>query len=301
LLHLITGGGSAMITVLLVFVAYLLYALAVIVFGFFYTLYGCVLYVLGPLVLALLPMPGVGPLAKTFATNIFIWNGWVVLYAIFGALITAIQANRINDLSSFMGFFTGNMDSTLLGLISIFYALALMLIPFIAKKLVSGDVGATAYDMVRAAATAVGAVVSAGAGVAAGAGSAGASSGAGAGGSAGASAAGAGAGASGTAAISSSMPPPQPSLAGSIRSGVASALNGGAPPAPSSGTNGAKASNGSAGSGKKSSTSSGSGGGGSFGFRPVGVVQNMAFHAGRMAGKAVAGTASGSDDKDDGE
>src|SRR5260221_5765528 len=81
--HLITGGGSAMITVLLVFVAYLLYALAVIVFGFFYTLYGCVLYVLGPLVLALLPMPGVGPLAKTFATNIFIWNGWVVLYAIF--------------------------------------------------------------------------------------------------------------------------------------------------------------------------------------------------------------------------
>ncbi len=296
--HLITGGGSAMITVLLVIVAYLIYALSIIVFGFFYTLYGCVLYVLGPLVLALLPMPGVGPLARSFATNVFIWNGWVVLYAIFGALITAIQANRINDLFSFMGFFTGGIDSLLLGLISIFYALALLLIPFIAKKIVSGDVGSTAYDMVRAAAVLAGAAVSAGAGAAAGAGSAaGGSSGAGAGGAT-AGSAGAGAGAGGTAATSSSMPPPQPSLAGSIRSAVASAFNGGAPPVRSSGS---ASSQGSGGSEKQSSASSGSGGSTSLGFRPVGVVQSMAFHAGRMAGRAVAGAANSSGSQDDGK
>ena len=51
--------------VLLISGAYLIYALMVIVFGFFYILYGCVLYVLGPLVLALLPMAGVGQLAKS--------------------------------------------------------------------------------------------------------------------------------------------------------------------------------------------------------------------------------------------
>jgi hypothetical protein len=295
--HLITGGGSAMITVLLVIVAYLIYALSIIVFGFFHTLYGCVLYVLGPLVLALLPMPGVGPLARSFATNVFIWNGGVVLYAIFGALITAIQANRINDLFSFMGFFTGSIDSLLLGLISIFYALALLLIPFIAKKIVSGDVGSTAYDMVRAAAVLAGAAVSAGAGAAAGAGSAaGGSSGAGAGGAtAGSAVTGTGAGAGGTAATSSSMPPPQPSLAGSIRSAVASAFNGGAPPVRSSGS---ASSQGSGGSEKKSSASSGSGGSTPLGFRPVGVVQSMAFHAGRMAGRAVAGAANSSDTED---
>ncbi|MGC2741856.1 MAG: hypothetical protein WA672_01620 [Candidatus Angelobacter sp.] len=306
---LIQGGLSALTTVLLVFVAYLIYALAVIVFGFFYTLYGCVLYVLGPIVLALLPMPGVSPLAKSFATNLFIWNSWGLLYAIFGSLITAIQANRIDDLlngSGFMGFFVGQANTVVLGLISIFYALALMLIPFIAKKIVSGDVGATAYSMVRAAAVAAGAAMSAGAGFAAGAG--GASGGPGAGSSAGASGAGGGAGASSAGATSSSTPPPQPSLAGTIRSGVSSAMNGGAPPSPSSGSSSpegsssnsgsSSGSSGSNGSGKKSSGSSSSqGSGGSSGFRPVGVAQTVAFHAGRMAGQAVGNAANGDDKK----
>ena len=58
----------------------------------------------------------------------------------------------------------------MLGLVSIFYALALGLIPFIAKRIISGDVGSSAYALVRAAAVAVGAAVSAGAGFAAGAG-----------------------------------------------------------------------------------------------------------------------------------
>lgn len=205
-LSIITAAPAAAITVLLIFVAYVLYAVAVIVFGFFYTLYGCLLYTLGPLVLALLPMAGVGQLAKAYATNLMIWNSWGLLYAVFGALITAIQANRINDLFSFMGFFTGTLDSTLLGLISIFYALAMMLIPFIAKSIISGDVGSSAFALVRAAAIAVGAAVSAGAGFAAGAGGAGA--GAGAGGGAGGGG-GAGAGAGGAGGMSSSMPPPQ--------------------------------------------------------------------------------------------
>lgn len=316
---LIRGGFSALTTVLLVFVAYLIYALAVVVFGFFYTLYGCVLYVLGPLVLAFLPMPGVSALAKSFATNVFIWNSWGLLYAIFGSLITAIQANRIDDLlngSGFMGFFVGQVNTVVLGLISIFYALALMLIPFIAKKIVSGDVGATAYSMVRAAAVAAGAAISAGAGFAAGAG--GASSGTGAGSSVGASGAGGGAsaGASSAGATSSSTPPPQPSLAGTIRSGMASAMSspGGAPPSPASGSSSSEGSSsssgsssgssgkssGSNGSGKKSSGSSSSqGSSGSPGFRPSGVAQTVAFHAGRMAGRAVASAANGNDKKGD--
>ncbi len=299
---MIRGGLSAATTVLLVFVAYLIYALAVIVFAFFYTLYGCILYVLGPLVLALLPMPGVAPLAKSFATNLFIWNSWGLFYAIFGSLITAIQTNRINDLlngSGFLGFFVGQANTVVLGLISIFYALALILIPFIAKKIVSGDVGSTAYALVRAGAVAAGAAISGGAGFAAGA-----SGGAGTGSSAGASGAGGGAGAgagAGSAGVtSSSSAPPQPSLAGTIRSGVQSAVNGGAPPSPSSGSssNGdlssslSSASSGSQGSGRNQ------GMGASPAFRPVNM-QSVAFHAGRMAGKVVAGSGNGHGNKDE--
>ena len=224
LLPLVAGGAAALITALLVFVAYVLYAIAIVVFGFFYTLYGCVLYALGPLVLALLPIAGVGQLAKTYATNVMIWNTWSILYALFGALVTAINANRINDLTDFMGFFTGNLDSTMLGLISIIYALSMMLIPFIAKRIVAGDVGATAYSVVRAGVVAAGTAVAAGAGFAAGAGApAGVS--AGAGGSASATSGGA-------AAASSSTAPRVLEVGDMIRSGVMHAMSGSAPAAP---------------------------------------------------------------------
>ncbi|SRR6266481_48253 len=286
---LISGSQAAAITVLLTVVAYILYVVALIVFGFFYTLYGCVLYVLGPLVLALLPIPGVGQLAKTFATNVMIWNSWAILYGILGALISAIQANRISGLTGFVGFFTGTLDSTLLGLISIFYALALMLIPFIAKKIITGDVGSSASALVRAAATAAGIALSAGAGLAVGAGSgAGAAAGASSG-----SAAGSGAGVSGSSAstMSSSAPPPQPGMAHTISSGIRSAVTGGAPRTPNGSTSSASA-NGSGGSSSGAGSATGNSSSG-FAYRPQGVMQTLAFHAGRMTGQAVKGSSRG--------
>src|SRR6516225_10294299 len=148
-----------------------------------------------------------------------IWNGWGILYAMFASLITAIQFNRVDTVMNqgfLRGFFLGSSESTILGLVSVFYALALGLIPFIAKRLISGDVGATAYSLVRAGAVAVGALISGASGFAAGAG---------AGSEASTVAAGAGtasAGAGSSAATSSSAPPPQPSLAQTIRSGIMS-------------------------------------------------------------------------------
>src|SRR5260370_38899275 len=113
---MITGAMAGEITGMLLIVAYILYACAVVIFSFFYTLYGCVLYVLGPLVLALLPIAGVGQLAKTYATNVMIWNAWGILYAIFGSLITAIQFNRVDTVINqgfLRGFFLGSSKSTI--------------------------------------------------------------------------------------------------------------------------------------------------------------------------------------------
>ena len=136
LTDIITGDAAATITVVLLVVAYLLYALAMIVFCFFYTLFGAILYVVGPLVLALIPIPGVGQLGKAYAFNAMIWNAWGILYAVFGALITAIQVNQVNNIlgNGFLGFLKGTGDSIILGLVSIFYALAIALIPFLAKE-----------------------------------------------------------------------------------------------------------------------------------------------------------------------
>lgn len=240
----ITGDVSGLITALLLVVAYLLFALAVIVFCFFYTLYGAVLYVLGPLVLAFLPIAGANQVAKSYTVNLMIWNAWGILYAVFGALMTAIHANQMNDLSSngFGGFLVGASDATILGIVSIFYALAIALIPLIASKIISGDVGATVFSLVSGAAFVVSTAITAGAGLA-GAGATGAGSGGG--GSSGGGAAGGGGGAGGngggasgggsgsptggSAASSSSAPPTPPAIptvAQMLQTGVANAVNG---------------------------------------------------------------------------
>jgi hypothetical protein len=292
---MITGDLAGSISVGLLLVAYVLYALAIIVFCFFYTLYGSVLYVVGPLVLALIPISGVGQLARTFGTNVMIWNAWALLYAIFGALITAVQVNRVNDIlgHGFLGFLLGAPDSTMLGLVSIFYALSVALIPFIAKRIISGDAGSTAFAMVRAGAVAAGAALAGVSGFASGASAA--NSGAGSSGAVGVGSA------SSSAGVASSMPPPAPatSMASFLRSGIASASNRGPsspPPAPRTGA-------GSSGDGGRTSADAahvrpGAGGDrpGSSDviYHPRSLAQVISFRAGRALGKAA-----GSKDHDD--
>ena len=285
---MITGDAAGAITVGMLLVAYVIYALAIIVFCFFYTLFGSVLYVLGPLVLALIPVSGIGQLGKTYAINVMIWNAWGILYAVFGALITAIHFNQVSDVlgNGFLGFLRGVPDSVILGLVSIAYALAIALVPFIAKRVISGDVGSTAFAFVRAGAMAAGTALAGVSGFAAGASSAGAGSSS--------NAAGAGVGASssslGSGAIASSTPPPVPTMPEFLRSGVASAMNSNAsPPAPSPNSNGGP--NGS----RKAAVAAGAGGP-AVTYRPRGVVEVISFNAGKVLGKAA-----GSKHDDDGD
>jgi hypothetical protein len=271
---IITGDSAGTTTVLMLLVAYVVYALAIIVFCFFYTLFGCVLYVLGPLVLALIPVSGIGQLGKTYAINVMIWNAWGILYAVFGALITAIHFNQVNDVlgNGFLGFLRGVPDSVILGLVSIAYALAIALVPFIARKVISGDVGSTAFAFVRAGAMAAGAALAGASGFAAGSSSAAAGSGSGT--------AGAGASASGSSMIASSTPPPVPTMPEFLRSGVASAMNSNAsPPAPSPSSNGQTST-------RAAAVAAGAGGP-AISYRPRGVVQVISFNAGKALGRAA--------------
>lgn len=262
---MITGDPAGTLTVLMLILAYLFYALAIIVFCFFYTLYGAVLYVLGPLVLAVIPVSGIGQLGKSYAINLMIWNAWGVLYSIFGALITAIQINRVNDIlgHGFLGFLVSVPDSLMLGLVSIFYALAIAVIPFIARRVISGDVGSSAFALVRAGSIAAGAALAGISGFAAGIGSA-------------ATASAAPAGAASTS-IPSSMPPPAPSMPEFIRSGVASAMNSSTSPIPSSSNDSAGERREVAGAANRSQSN----------YRPHSVAQVVSFNVARALGKAA--------------
>jgi hypothetical protein len=155
---LITGDLPGLLDALLILVAYLLYPIVIVVFGFFYIFYGSILYIFGPIVIALMPLGAANRLAKSYVENIFIWNAWPVLYGGFGALLSAVQMGQIGQMLSQNNFLggLGNLEgSILIGIVSIVYSLAIAIIPFVAKRIVSGDVGSTAVAMVGAAVTAL--------------------------------------------------------------------------------------------------------------------------------------------------
>ena len=155
---LITGDLPGLLDALLILVAYLLFPIVIVTFGFFYMFYGSILYIFGPIVIALMPLGGANRLAKSYIENIFIWNAWPILYGGFGALLTAVQMGQLGQMLSQNNFLggLGNLEgSFLIGIVSIVYSLAISVIPFIAKRIVSGDVGSTAVAMVGTAVTAL--------------------------------------------------------------------------------------------------------------------------------------------------
>jgi hypothetical protein len=155
---LISGGLPGLIDGLLIIVAYILYPVVIAIFGFFYIFYGSVLYIFGPIVIALLPHPAGSRIAKSYIENVFIWNAWPILYGGFGALLSAVQMGQVGQMlnqNDFLGALGNVEGSFLIGIASIIYSLAIAVIPFIAKRIVSGDVGSTAAALVGAAATAL--------------------------------------------------------------------------------------------------------------------------------------------------
>jgi hypothetical protein len=155
---LITGSLAGLLDAILIIVAYLLYPIVIVIFGFFYIFYGSVLYIFGPIVIALMPLGGANRIAKAYVENIFVWNAWPILYGGFGALLSAVQMGQVGQMlnqNDFLGGLGNVEGSILIGIISIVYSLAIAIIPFIAKRIVSGDVGSTAVAMVGTAVTAL--------------------------------------------------------------------------------------------------------------------------------------------------
>jgi len=142
LFDLIAGGFAGFVGAPFIIGSYVVYPLTYVAFCFFYTFYGSGLYVMGPIILALLPAFGLGAISRTYVINLVIFHFWGVIYSILGGLITAVNIGTVQDVlttGGFMGGFVGLEDSLLLGVASIFYALSLAVIPFLASRIVRGE------------------------------------------------------------------------------------------------------------------------------------------------------------------
>jgi hypothetical protein len=156
--NLVAGGAAGVVSVLFQLVAVFIFPITYVLFAFFYSMYGALLYVFGPLVLALYPVFGIGQLARTYMVNLLIWNAWGIVYAVMSQMLTILNADSLTSIltaQNFGGAFQGASEMVLISLSSILLSLMIALIPFIAKRIVSGDVGSTLFAVVGVAGAAL--------------------------------------------------------------------------------------------------------------------------------------------------
>ena len=151
---LVTGAISGLLDVLLILVGLIILPVSYTLFTLAYVMYGSILYLVGPFVLALWPSHAMGQLSRTYFVNLMIFQSWGLLYAILQVLITALQMNSVNAVlagNGVLNAFVGSSQMILLGAVSVLFSIAIMLIPFIASRLVRGEVGSTVFALVSAA------------------------------------------------------------------------------------------------------------------------------------------------------
>jgi hypothetical protein len=139
-------GGTAVIAgalgYLLAFVGVIFFIIAYFIFTILYSLWGCILYSIGPLLIALMPSTSVNSMAKAYARNLAEWACWPLLYGIFSCLIVAIQKDTVNALlqsTNFSDIVSNTTSVVYLGLMSLVYAVCLLLIPFLAHYVMAAD------------------------------------------------------------------------------------------------------------------------------------------------------------------
>src|SRR5438876_6424622 len=147
---LVTGAISGLLDVLLILVGLIILPVSYTLFTLAYAMYGSILYLIGPFVLALWPSRAMGQLSRTYFVNLMIFQSWGLLYAILQVLITALQMNSVNAVlggNGVLNAFVGSSQMILLGAVSVLFSIAIALIPFLASRLVRGDVGNTVFAL----------------------------------------------------------------------------------------------------------------------------------------------------------
>jgi hypothetical protein len=161
--NLVTGLASGVISLWLILGAFVIFPVCYLIFTVFYAMYGSVLYVTGPFVLALLPTRGLGQLSRTYLINLMTFQAWGLIYAIIQVLMSAVNLSSINAVlgaNGVLNSFVGSSEMILLALTASIFSFSIALIPFIASRIVRGDVGSTMLTMIGTMTAAAGAAAS---------------------------------------------------------------------------------------------------------------------------------------------
>jgi len=97
--------------------AFILFPFCYLIFTVFYAMYGSVLYVTGPFVLALLPVRGLDQLSRTYLVNLMTFQAWGLIYAILQVLMSAVNLSSIDAVLNSNGVlnsFVGSSEMVLL-------------------------------------------------------------------------------------------------------------------------------------------------------------------------------------------
>lgn len=157
--NLVVSSIVALISVLVQLIAAIVFPIALLVFTILYCLYGSVLYAVGPMVLALYPAFGVGQLARSYLVNVFVFHAWGIVYALFSVLLTAINAQSLGAMlaaNSLGGWFQGANGALLMSLASILFAVMVALIPLLARRIVTGEIGSSMMTIIHTVSAAAG-------------------------------------------------------------------------------------------------------------------------------------------------
>lgn len=148
----------------------LLFGVAVILFDFIYAIWGCVLFVLAPLLIATMPSINLAGFGKKFLTGLAEWCMWPILYAVFAAMAFGINSADVSSIAAsknYADIVAGTSNVYLISIMSLVVALCLLFIPFLAHFLIGASfdgAAATFVAMAKMAGGNVAALASAGGG-----------------------------------------------------------------------------------------------------------------------------------------
>ena len=118
--NLVSGGAASIIAGLITLVGYVLLPFTYTLFTLFYALYGSILYVVGPFVLALIPSRGLGQPGRSFFVNMMIFQCWGLLYAILQSLMSALEiTDPMQFTGSFLNAFSGSSQVIVMSIASL--------------------------------------------------------------------------------------------------------------------------------------------------------------------------------------
>jgi hypothetical protein len=154
-LDFLSASVATILTDLILVIVLYLYYLIMLLFGILYTCWGMVLYVIGPMLVALFPSRATAPFAKHYCESLAQWAAWPLLYAVVGLLsthMTDLTAVATTDFGSASAMAVVEMYVQNI-IIACIYMIFLLCLPFIASYMIKGDFGATALATTRSLAS----------------------------------------------------------------------------------------------------------------------------------------------------